>query len=114
MCKLIIATKKRGPCPQLEDCISSQYSDLFGEPHGFGSLVLGRTPKTFTALPKDGYAHAFVSTLEALDTARLAIIHTRTATQGKPTAENIHVARSDRGRTIAHNGIVSGFSPKPS
>lgn len=112
MCKLIIVTKKVGRSRGVDACVGAQYSDIYGEPHGYSALTLepDGKPRTFLALAREKYAGAFVETMEALDDTTFAMIHSRTATSGDVTERNLHTARDDRGRWIAHNGIVSGFS----
>lgn len=111
MCKLIIVTKKKGYSHGVDACVGSQYGTIYNEPHGYGALALANGKASqFVALARDKYAGQYVDTINALRESTFAMIHSRYATTGAQTEDNIHSKEQDRGRHIAHNGIVSKFS----
>lgn len=111
MCKLIIVTKPQGYHEAVNSCVGAQYGTIYNEPHGFSALTLSEgKPSQFLALARAKYAGAYVDALTALERSTFAVLHSRFATTGSASETNLHTAEHDRGRYIAHNGMVSQFT----
>jgi predicted glutamine amidotransferase len=108
MCKLITIIKQGSKNRTLNALIEMQFNALQQEPHGAGCLLIDKHGNV-KVKRSFNYSHVFNYFLRHLDRAVIASIHTRLATMGSITHENIHFFRH-RNKFMAHNGIVGQFA----
>lgn len=109
MCKLVVANKKEGENKPLREFLRAQLPLMNAEKDGAGCLIVGKDGKA-RVMRSFAYEEVYKFLGNNLDDAVLFGLHTRTATAGSISEDNIHFFGKD-GRYMAHNGIVEGYAP---
>lgn len=112
MCKLAIVLKEQGAdMVSLSDALTAQYGIIAKEPDGIGATIVGldNTVSIDRKLDTAEYEGVFDRFVEALEGAKIGVLHTRFATVGEKNLHNVHQYKHD-GLVFAHNGHVGAFS----
>ena len=110
MCKLLIGIKVNNlEDNRFEKIIRAQEESMSNQPHGIGALIIDRYNRISLKRELNKYEKVFNWVRNRIKDAKIVVIHTRQATDGKIDEKNIHLFNSG-GYFFAHNGIVSKFS----
>lgn len=107
MCKLAVIFNRGDE--QFIDLVRTQYDSLKDQKDGCGGLVVTNDGEEHVFKSLDDYDSVFDAIDNLLPNAKLVVMHTRIATVGKKTIENIHLFDNPN-YWFAHNGHVSKWS----
>ncbi len=110
MCKLIVGIKQdNSELETIKKAVSIQRDDLYKEKDGMAAFILDKDNNITTCKDLDDYDKVLRWFYKNLPIAKVFGLHTRTATDGTVTEDNIHYFKH-RKVYFAHNGIISECS----
>ena len=110
MCKLTLAIKANNSQDKLiEKVIRAQETRISEEPHGISALIVRYDNKIEVKKELNDYQNVFQWVYDNIKKAKVISIHSRQATDGSISEENLHFNEIDK-CFIAHNGIVGKYS----
>ena len=105
MCKLaVFVSGPDGRNKDVRELIAYQYGDFLQEKDGMGMLAIVNG-KVIRERSLKNYKDVFTKAMELYPTASLLALHSRTATVGAVSEENVHFFEH-KGMYFAHNGYV--------
>lgn len=112
MCNLAIILQKDPGNEEAKRIMAGQFKGMATQPDGIASLVMSDKVAVDRAMAVTEYPGVFSRAISAMDHSRLVSVHTRIASVGNVSDENVHFFEHN-GRYLAHNGHVSAyFKPK--
>lgn len=109
MCNLAISIQRKPGNKEARKLIQGQYSKVSTQEDGIATLTFNAGKvATDRKLAKADYSDTFHKAVDAMKLSKLVAIHTRIASVGNVSDENVHFFEHN-GRYFAHNGHVNKY-----